>query len=411
MMNQELIKVDWLKGVKVLLFAHYIPGPLAAYLLKCLGAEVIKCEPPFYDYMRQLPPFIKGKNGKMSAYFRALNAGFKSIVIDFKKEDGVEVLKDLIKASDVLIDGNRANYLNKVLGEAVSNINPDIIHIPITAYGLKGPMRDIAGHDNNILSLAGTLSYTSVSAQGTPSIFSAQLADITSGYIAAIIAVSSILGKRNSNSKAEIGTVDASMMHAAFFLNQIYVAGMNATEKPPVPGKELLNGGLPNYTMYLTKDEKSIFFGPIEPNLLKNFCETTCREDLMSLLYKDNSKLYDELVNLFKSKNLKEWEDLLHDCDCCFTRVNNLEEAMNDPQIKKLGLITEVEDEAYGTLSLTGFPAGFTENSLQPDFAEPAPEPGEHTNEILKKFLSYNSEKIEKLITNKAVYKNKEVVK
>lgn len=84
---------------------------------------------------------------------------------------------------------------------------------------------------------------------------------------------------------------------------------------------------------------------------------------------------------------------------------------MNDPQIKELGLITEVEDEAYGTLSLTGFPAGFTENSLQPDFTEPAPEPGEHTNEILKEFLSYNSEKIEKLINNKVVYKNKEVVK
>jgi crotonobetainyl-CoA:carnitine CoA-transferase CaiB-like acyl-CoA transferase len=116
MMNQELIKVDWLKGVKVLLIAHYIPGPLAAYLLKCLGAEVIKCEPPFYDYMRQLPPFIKGKKGKMGAYFRALNVGFKSIAVDFKKEDGVEVLKDLIKASDVLIDGNRANYLDKVVG-------------------------------------------------------------------------------------------------------------------------------------------------------------------------------------------------------------------------------------------------------------------------------------------------------
>jgi crotonobetainyl-CoA:carnitine CoA-transferase CaiB-like acyl-CoA transferase len=297
------------------------------------------------------------------------------------------------------------------VGGAVSNINPDIIHIPITAYGLKGPMSDIAGHDNNILSLAGTLSYTSVSARGTPSIFSVQLADITAGYITAIIAVSSILGRGNSNSDVEIGTVDVSMMHAAFFLNQIYVAGMNATGKPPVPGRELLNGGSPNYTMYLTKDEKSIFFGPIEPNLFKNFCETTCREDLMSLLDKDSSKLYGELVSLFKSKKLKEWEDLLHDCDCCFTRVNNLGEAMNDPQIKELGLITEVEDEAYGTLSLTGFPAGFTENSLQPDFTEPAPEPGEHTNEILKEFLSYNSEKIEKLINNKVVYKNKEVVK
>jgi crotonobetainyl-CoA:carnitine CoA-transferase CaiB-like acyl-CoA transferase len=73
------------------------------------------------------------------------------------------------------------------------------------------------------LSQAGTLSYATTSAHGTPSIFSAQLADITSGYIAALIAVSSILGKRNSNSNVEIGIVDASMLHAAFFLNQIYI--------------------------------------------------------------------------------------------------------------------------------------------------------------------------------------------
>jgi crotonobetainyl-CoA:carnitine CoA-transferase CaiB-like acyl-CoA transferase len=77
---------------------------------------------------------------------------------------------------------------------------------------------------------------------------------------------------------------------------------------------------------------------------------------------------------------------------------------MNHQQIKELGLIAEVEDEVYGTLSLTGFPAGFTENSLQPYFTEPAPEPGEHTNEILKDLLGYHHEKTEKLINDKAIY-------
>ncbi len=81
----ENIKIEWLKGVKVLLIAHYIPGPTAAFLLNGLGAEIIKVEPPFGDLMRQLPPFIKSKDGKkMSAYFRALNGGFKSIALNFK---------------------------------------------------------------------------------------------------------------------------------------------------------------------------------------------------------------------------------------------------------------------------------------------------------------------------------------
>lgn len=397
-----MINVDWLKGTKILLIAHYVPGPMAAYLLRCMGARIIKVEPPFYDHMRQLPPFLKSSDGKMSAYFRALNAGFESIAIDFKSEKGVKILKDLIKDCDVLIDGNRAGYLQKILNSEISDINSEIIHIPITAYGLTGPRKDIAGHDNNVLALAGNLSFTQYTQRGTPSIFSAQLADISSGYIAALMAVTSLFGKKNKNSLVDVKTIDVSMFHSAFFLNQIYFAAMNVSKEPPQSEKELLNGGLANYTTYLTMDEKSIFFGPIETNLFKNFLVKIDRLDLLDLLNKDNQELYYELVAIFRSKRIKDWEQILEGVDCCYTKINDLKEAALEPQAKALNLLKTVKDEKYGDLKLTGFPAGFTNESLPPKFDSKAPEPGEHTKEILSG-LGYKQEIIEELYLEKII--------
>jgi len=382
-MTAQFIKIDWLKGVKVLLAAYYIPGPLAAYLLRHLGAEIIKIESPLGDMMRQIPPFIKNKDNQMAAYFRALNAGFKSIVVDFKTPKGIETLKQLIGKSDVLIDGNRVGYIEKILQEKIHTINPDIIHIPITGYGLKGPQHELAAHDNNVLALAGTLSYGSRDQEEKQGVFGPQIADITSGYIASFMAVSALFGKKNRLATIKPDTIDASMLHAASFLNQIYIAGMNASKKAPDAGSELLNGALPNYTTYKTKDQKTLFFGPIEPHLFKNFCEKINRLDLLDLLTKDYTKLKNELEAIFKTKTLISWKKFLRDTDCCFTPINSLTEATNDEQIKALNLHYETSDKTYGKLKLSSFPAGISKESVMVDCDAPAPELGEHTEEIL----------------------------
>jgi len=400
----EKVKIDWLKGVRVLMIAHYIPGPMASYLLKNLGAEIIKVEPPFGDYMRQLPPFLEKGEKRMSTYFRSINAGFKSISINFKDESGVKVLEDLIKKSDVLIDGNRAFYLEKkVLKKKISDINPDLIHIPITAYGLKGPMRDLAGHNNNVLSLAANLSYTPLDEEGKPSVFGVQLADITSGYLAAIMALGAVMGRKNEKSSFHPNLIDASMIHSAFFLNQIYVGAMNTTDVIPKEKRELFNGVLPNYKMYKAKDGGSLFFGPIEINLFKNFCDAIEREDLYKLIKKDNKTLKKELKSLFLTKTLDEWDKLLEDVDCCYSRVNSLEEAVDNEQVKKLGLVSEIKDDTYGNLKLAGFPAKFMNEDLEIDTSEMAPELGEHSEQILLEILSYTDLEIEILKKNKTV--------
>lgn len=395
-MNEE-IKIDFLAGYRVLLVAHYVPGPMAAYLLRCLGAEVIKVEPPFHDMLRGFPPFLQGENGQMSAWFRSLNAGFRSVTCDFKTESGRKMLRDLVAASDVLIDGNRPGYLSGVMGSSPEEISEKIIYIPISAHGQSGLLRDKAGHDNNLMAMAGNLSYTATGENGLPAPFSAPVADINSGYMAAFLAVAALLGRKTSASETSVRTIDASMLHAAFFLNQMQVAAMNSVPEPPQASQAWMNGGMANYAPYFTRDGKSIFFGPIEPGLFANFARAINREDLNDLLYAQNEKLKQELKTIFASKTAAEWEKLLAEVDCCCTVVRNLDEAMEHPQIKELGLVREVEDPTYGPLKLAGFPAGFGPNGKPPEVPKSAPEAGADTEAVLREILGYSEDRIQNL--------------
>jgi crotonobetainyl-CoA:carnitine CoA-transferase CaiB-like acyl-CoA transferase len=394
----DLIKIDFLAGYRVLLVAHYVPGPMAAYLLRCLGAEVIKVEPPSRDMLRAFPPFVNGKNGQMSAWFRSLNAGFRSVNCDFKTEKGRQMLKDLVKVSDVLIDGNRPGYLTKVLGATPEEVSDKIIYVPISAHGQSGPFRDMAGHDNNVMAMAGNLSYTAPGQDGLPAPFSAPIADINSGYMAAFLAVAALLGRKNTESETPVRTIDASMLHAAFFLNQMQVAAMNVVPDPPQAGKAWMNGGMANYAPYATKDGKSVFFGPIEPGLFANFARAIDRDDLNDLLYSKNDQLKEELKQIFASKTAAEWEGLLEEVDCCCTVVCSLDEAMDHPQIKAMGLTQEVHDPKYGKLKLAGFPAGFGPEGKPPEVPKSAPEAGEDTEWVLREVLGYSNAGIAKFL-------------
>lgn len=379
------IEIDFLKGVRVLLIAHYLPGPTAAYLLRMLGAEVIKVEPPFHDMLRMYPPYLEGSDPPMGAYFRAVNAGFKSVVLDFKQPEGVAALRDLIGVSDVLIDGNRPGYLQSVLGAAPPAFNDDLVHIPVSAWGIAGPRAMKAGHDNNILGRTGLLSYTSSGPEGQPSVFSAQVADINAAYMAAFMAVAAVLGKVNQFSKVAVDTIDTSMLHAGFFLNQIQVAAFNATATSPQADKEWMNGGMANYRLYRSQDDVSLFFGPIEPKLFENFCRHIERPDLIPLLYAENEKLIAELEEIFKGKSSTEWGEFSDACDCCLTVVQNLEAALNDPQVAALGLVQGHPDG----LKMAGYPAGFGRQSQPPETRYPAPTAGAHTREVLEDLLGY----------------------
>lgn len=400
------MELELLKGFKVLINAHYIPGPVAAWFLRQMGARVIKLEPPGTgDYMRSAPPYIqdiKG-SGRISSFFYSLNYGFESIAVNLKSEEGVGIFRKLLGYCDVYIDGNRPGFSEKVLGEKVVDVNPEIIYAPITAWGQDGPYVRKAGHDGNCLSIAGTLSYNSTSRRQTPSMIGSQVSDINSGLLAAIGVLGMLVGRLNQQCSSVPRVYDCAMLDAAVHLNQIYVSRLNADHQPMKPDKEWLNGGEGYYNVYLTKDNKPALFGAIEPGLFKNFTDAIQRPDLIGLRKSsvdDPMKLIQELEKIFAERTLQEWNELLKDCDCCFTQVNDVREAMEDPQIRFRESIMNVVDPVYGSLKQTAYPGRFDGCSVS--VMDSAPGLGNCTEKILGE-LEYGKDKIDQFYADKIV--------
>lgn len=145
-----------LQGLRVLDFTRVLAGPSVTLALADLGAEIIKVEPPGGDETRSFPPLREGE----SHYFISINRGKKSIVIDLKSEQGVELVKQLVADCDVLVENYRPGVMDRLgLGyEVMSAINPRLIYCSISGFGMDGPLRDRPSFDIVMQALSGALS-------------------------------------------------------------------------------------------------------------------------------------------------------------------------------------------------------------------------------------------------------------
>lgn len=391
------MKADLLAGYTVVLNAHYIPGPVAAWFLKSLGARVIKIEPLTGDMMRSVPPFYESHRSdgeKMGAFFSSLNAGFESIALNLKEPSGGEIFAKLLETAHVYIDGNRPGFLERILGKEASRINPDLATVPITAYGQDGPYTKMAGHDGNCTAVAGTMSYNGTAASGAPAMMGTQVADITAGLIAALTSLAMLVGKKNPESHAAPKRFDCAMLDAAMLFNQIYIAKLGADSENMVGDREWLNGGRGYYRIYRTRDGKAVFFGAIEGKLFRNFTERAGRKDLIEIRERaasDPGLLTGAMEELFLSRTLSQWQTLLKDCDCCFTPVNTIGDALDDPQVRHRNLTGVIQDATFGPMQRMAYP-GLLDGRNIAD-AGPAPQLGRHTAAILEE-LHFTGERI-----------------
>ncbi|AAB89931.1 MULTISPECIES: CaiB/BaiF CoA-transferase family protein [Archaeoglobus] len=224
-----------LEDVKVVEVAAFYPGPFCCQLLRNLGAEVIKVEPP------------GGEPGRMlDAVFAAMNYGKKFLFLDLKSEDGLREFMKLAEDADVVVEGFRPGVAKK-LGidyESVKKVNESIIYCSISAFGQENRLSHLPAHDLNCLGLGGILE---ISAMGRemrdPNL---QLADFSSAVYAAI-AILAALHERERTGRGRY--IDISMFHSALF-------------SAPIHTSSILNGlGIlpafssnPAYGIYRTRD-------------------------------------------------------------------------------------------------------------------------------------------------------------
>ena len=378
-----------LQNTRMLDLSRLLPGPYCSMILADLGCEVIKIEEPETgDYIRWIPPFIKGE----SARFLSVNRNKKSMTLNLKTEKGREIFFQLIKTSDIVLESFRPGTMQKLTieYERARRINSGIIYCSITAYGQDGPYSDKAAHDINVIGLGGVLSMTE--GQALPGV---QIADTTSGLLACI-GILSALAAREKTGKGQ--HIDISMLDGVISLLSVHAAAYFATRVSPVPEKMPLSGGLACYNVYTTKDNKTVTLGAFEPKFWNEFCKAVEREDLIPEQFREDQKSLKEILNdIFREKSQKEWITILN--NMC-TPVNSLENVFQDPHVLHRNMLCTVDHPTAGVINQIATPIQSSDTISE--IRVPPPLFGQHTKEILED-LGFSEEEIKNLKKQKVI--------
>jgi crotonobetainyl-CoA:carnitine CoA-transferase CaiB-like acyl-CoA transferase len=384
-----------LEGIKILDLTRLLPGPYGTMLLGDLGAEVIKIEEPERgDYARWNPPQINGVGSR----HLLLNRNKKSLTLNLKDLEGKAVLRRMVEqGADVLIEQFRPGVMDRLgVGyKDLEKVNPRIIYCSLTGYGQDGPYRDLAGHDLNYIGIAGVLGLTGQKG-GSPVIPGIQIADLVGGGLYAVIGILSALMARQKTGRGQY--VDISMLDGVVSLLPDSAALYFAEGKAPRAGERRLGGGLPQYQVYQTQDEKYLAVGALEEKFWANLCRLIGKLEWGEKIPGEGEprceEIQGELARIFRTKTQKEWLGLLMDEDTCVTAVQSLDEVFSDPHVRSRQMLVETTHPKAGRVRQIGVPIKFSETPGE--IRRPAPEIGEHTEEILGE-LGYAQEEIDRL--------------
>lgn len=328
-----------LDGLRVLDLTRLLPGGYATLLLADMGADVIKVEEPHKgDYIRWTPPMV----GEMSAAHIALNRNKRSITLDLKKEDGVELLKELAGTCDVVVESFRPGVMDRLgVGyEALKVVQPMLVYCAITGYGQDGPRSQTAGHDVNYIGYSGVLSVIGRE-DDRPVIPGVQIGDLAGGGMAAAVAILAALHRRSVTGEGDF--CDVSMMDGAMSWLTIHAGDFVAGGGVPQPEQMHLSGRYPCYRVYPAADGW-LTVGALEPQFWSALCEAIEREDLAGDAFASGERRAEviaSLEDLFKTKSRAEWMEHFGDRDVCVGPVNDFAEAFEDPQLRHREMVVE----------------------------------------------------------------------
>nr|WP_318036015.1 CaiB/BaiF CoA-transferase family protein [Halobacillus shinanisalinarum] len=383
-----------LNSMKVLDFSKLLPGPYATMMLADLGAEILRVESPdLPDFIRELEPL----DGEDSATHQHLNRSKKSISLNLKKRESVELVKQLVQDYDVVLEQFRPGVMAR-LGldyETLKEANPKLIYCSLTGYGQTGPYRDRPGHDNNYLSVAGIAGY-SARKNERPAPMGIQIADIAGGSLHSVIAILTAVIHRESTGEGQY--IDLSMTDSSFSLNALFGPGYLACGIEPRSEGTELNGGT-FYDYYETKDGRYFSVGSLEPPFRKKLCKGLDISHLIGLAEStepEDKWLFKAAVKeAFLEKTYDEWFTIFNDVDACVEPVLTFSEAVEHPQVKARNMIVDVPKSDGTSQRQIASPIKSTAYKQKYKFV--GGKRGENTLEILRQ-IGLNEGQIKELI-------------
>ena len=385
-----------LEGVRVLSFCRMLSGPYATMLLCDLGAEVIKVEAPGAgDLGRFAGPFIEG----VSSYFLSVNRGKKSITLDLKKERATEIVIELAKRADVLLENFRPGVMDR-LGfgyEALRQHNPGIIYASISGFGQSGPYSQRPAFDMIAQGMGGVMSITGE--PGRPPVrVGASIGDIGASLFACI-AILAALHERKESGQGQ--WVDVAMTDAQVALCENACARYFATGEVPGP----LGSRHPLFTpfeAFPTRDGTVVLIAQFDQDW-KRFCKAAGKDEWaaderfrsLEARLENYGEFVEQMNSLMRSRTTAEWIELLDAHGVMCGPVNNIEQVVEDPHIQAREMVVNAEHARAGKLKVVGTPMKFSRTACRIERA--SPDLGEHTEEVLTTLLGLSKEAIQRL--------------
>ena len=372
---------DALGGITVLEFASYVSGPYAGMMLGDLGAEVIKVEDP-----KSGDPFRGWGAADYSATFGSVNRNKKSIILNLKSTEGVAAAIALTEEADVLIENFRPGTMDRLgLGyEKLSAINPRLVYCSVTGFGGTGPYAKRPGYDTVGQAMVGLLSV--LTDLESPKGMGISLSDHLTGMMAAYGCLGALAARERTGKGQHVET---SLLTAT-----LSFLGENAAryfEEGKVPSRKTRTQTAQVYSFVAGDGKPFVIHLSSPPKFWKGLCKVAGHDEWFDdERFVDKAKRranYDELEGLlaavFKTETREHWLEQLLEEDVPSAPIYTLDETLDDPQIRHLGVIHEVPHPKVGSVKLVE--SGVRMSDTPPEIRTAAPLHGEHTEEILKR--------------------------
>jgi crotonobetainyl-CoA:carnitine CoA-transferase CaiB-like acyl-CoA transferase len=374
-----------LHAIRVIDMTEALAGPYCGMLLGDLGADVIKIErPKVGDQSRTWgPPFLEGE----SAYFLAVNRNKRSIELDIKEPDDLEILKKLVRTADVFMTNNPRMQSLKRAGidpAALAQINPRLIYVAVSGYGHSGPKADRSGYDIIAQGEAGLMALTGPPEAG-PSRFPSPMADISGGIYAALGTLSALYARDvggGSGQLIDVALVDAQTSWLANIAGSYFADG----KRPP-----RLGNSHPTVTPYqpVRARDKMMIIAVGNERLWQKFCAilgleaTVMVDDRFATNARRNENratLIPLLEEILVRRDAADWIEKFVKDGIPAGPINFPDDTLNDAHIRARGMIVELEHPLIGLVRSLGTPIVFGQKG--PTYRRPPPLLGQHNSEI-----------------------------